>query len=1021
MPIVVNRANGNLSSGDLEALDLTGDDNAIIFGGLALDTGSIATFNTATIGVDQFDTDSSHDQEQPLGTQTFITASGVKAPPTVSGNQTFTQNTTGAFPGVSYHMLDCSGVDPVTPLKEVTAPVTYNNSVPADITYNIDNGGLAILLVSTNIGSAPATIAGWTTFGTEKSISVMSSVRLYYRIAAADEVGATVSPTNGAAARGYSRVWVYNPESAPPPDVTPPVLSVPTSTNPTSVGFVPSVTTDEANGTAYLVVVPDGDSPTPTQVKAGQQSNGSPAEVSESVVVTTTGQIDFSVITDLDMGTDYELYFVHSDASANDSTMVTAAASTNVFGLTALIEHYTIYSGVLNSPHAASNSSGVGYDEETNRVGFIRNNAGIIYEYLASDLTSIEREITLGGNFDDMEGLTYMGNGEIAVCAENGGGYYVYIYDLPTGSTNITIQPKQLLTIADADTVNNNSSLEGITYDKILKIFWAVGEGEEAGSNRRIFRFARPVNTTTDYTSDDPELTIEEPFVAETFFAPYGATGQVFDLSGLSMDMTTGNLLVLSDTGSRLLQLNVDIPESPVVVSELDVTGLFQPEGVEVIDNGRLLVMGETNEYSIREASLVATIPLGLVTETNTSQAISFSGEYQIPIGQTVETMLSQVIQASSGLSLALGQVTETQVGNAITPQLALSQAIGVINELNQSQDISASVELVLSLGLSTEIQIAQQVSDELTFIQSILEANEAATAQTISSALVTGGQINQTNETNSAQGISTSTVLSAEVGRALENNTSFALLSGQTLSLALSEAQESNTPQAFTSSLQLTIPLGRPSSSDIANTISEFLVGSTILNRANETNIVGNITAETVLNVNIGQATETAFSQSVQTNLTTAIDLVIVNEINTAQNITAQVSSPDLQIGLATETLEAQGLLSTVDSILPLSAANETAVSQNITVSLGTSTELQLALESSLAGVLLPTFGDAQLQLSRALETNTALNIVDPFADTISYAILGPITSYKQCLLTSKKETKITSYKKCNLVSEIS
>ena len=1063
MPIVVNRANGNLATGDLEPLDLTGDDNGIIFGGLALDTGGIATFNTATIGADQFVTDSSHDEETAFGTQTFITASGVIAPPTVSGNQTFTQNATGVFNGTGFHMLDVSGINQTTPLKEVSPPSTYNNAPSPDITYSVDSGGLALLIVTTNIGSAPATIPGWTTFGTEKAISIITSVRLYYRIAIADEVDSTVDPMQGASGRGYSRVWVYNPESAPPPDTTPPVLSAATSTNPTSVGFMPAVDTDEANGTLYMVVVPDGDSPTATQVKAGQQSNGSAATISESLVVSTTGTIEFSNITDLDMGTDYELYFVHSDASANDSTMVTAAAATNTFGLTQLIEFYTVYSGVLISPHPASNSSGAGFDEETNRVGMIRNNSAELHEYDASDLTSIVRTVTLNGNFSDMEGVTYMGNGEIAVCAENGGGYYVYIYDLPTGSTDITITPKQLLTISDAGT-DNNSSAEGITFDKVLKVFWVVGEGEQANTPRRIFRFERPLDQNTDYTSDDPELTIVEPFDPEVEFASYGATGATFDLSGLSMDMTTGNLLILSDTGSMLLQVDVTDTANPVVVSELDVTGLFQPEGVEVIDNGRLLVMGETNQYSIREASTTAVISLNQITETNIPQALIFDGAYEIPLNQTVETTLAQLVTVSNQLSESLNQAQHTESAFAFSLDSPLTQAIDFISELDQSLDLTPGTQSSVIINQASEVELSNQVLAELNHIQNLLQATETNTSQLITGLLESGGQIALATEVDSAftMGISSETTLeigqitethtpqslqdvlaggdlislvqetdssfafnlisslSVEIGLSTENNSASPITDQQEFVLEINGAQENDISNSIIADLNNTVSLTIVSESDNSQSVSELLIGATPINLAEETDTPGTLSAETIVGVNVSTAFESMFSQSFTQQISTNVPIDTVSSTEVTTNLTVQTTAPSTEISSVSEINAPQSISGLVDSAVPLTIAQSTEVTNDILVSLGLNITLEQALENELAQDIQFDLGETQVQFSQAFELDVSRNIVDPFADSVSYAILGPITSYKRCTITSKKSTKVSSFKITKLISEI-
>ncbi|MCH9735903.1 MAG: DNRLRE domain-containing protein [Actinomycetia bacterium] len=208
MAIAIVTSDGNLNSAGSFTVDASAD--GVIYGGLALDTGSIATMNGATIGTDNFTNDSSHNNQVTLGTQTFVCASGHDLAPGVSGSQTFTQNTTGAFPGQGYHAFSVTGLNQTTPFKE-SNQVTYNNVAPGAITFDVDNGGLIILLISTNIGT-PQVPAGYTQIGTSKSISVMSDVIVCYRISTATE-STSVTPTmTGGSGRGQSRVWVYNPE-----------------------------------------------------------------------------------------------------------------------------------------------------------------------------------------------------------------------------------------------------------------------------------------------------------------------------------------------------------------------------------------------------------------------------------------------------------------------------------------------------------------------------------------------------------------------------------------------------------------------------------------------------------------------------------------------------------------------------------------------------------------------------------------------------------------------------------------
>lgn len=111
-------------------------------------------------------------------------------------------------------------------------------------------------------------------------------------------------------------------------DATAPTLSSPTTALVNVTTVTPQVDTDEANGTLYVVVVPDGDTPSAAQIKAGQQSDGSAAIDAASQSVSVAGTQVLATLTGLSEETAYELAFVHRDASGNDSDAATAGFTT---------------------------------------------------------------------------------------------------------------------------------------------------------------------------------------------------------------------------------------------------------------------------------------------------------------------------------------------------------------------------------------------------------------------------------------------------------------------------------------------------------------------------------------------------------------------------------------------------------------------------------------------------------------------------------------------------------------------
>jgi hypothetical protein len=104
---------------------------------------------------------------------------------------------------------------------------------------------------------------------------------------------------------------------------TVPTLSGQTVTLVSGTSGTPKVTTTKASGTVYMVCVPNGDSPSVAQIKAGQRSNGTSAIASQSQAVTASGVQTFSTVTGLTTDTPYDFWFVHTN-SEGDSTAVNA-------------------------------------------------------------------------------------------------------------------------------------------------------------------------------------------------------------------------------------------------------------------------------------------------------------------------------------------------------------------------------------------------------------------------------------------------------------------------------------------------------------------------------------------------------------------------------------------------------------------------------------------------------------------------------------------------------------------------
>lgn len=120
------------------------------------------------------------------------------------------------------------------------------------------------------------------------------------------------------------RTWNSGDSAA---DTTAPILTSAVGTATGSTTATVGATTDEANGTMYVVVTTSNTQPSIAQIKAGQNHTGAAAAYASSQAISTTGAKTFSA-TGLTSSTTYYAHLVHTDSAANDSNRITSASFT---------------------------------------------------------------------------------------------------------------------------------------------------------------------------------------------------------------------------------------------------------------------------------------------------------------------------------------------------------------------------------------------------------------------------------------------------------------------------------------------------------------------------------------------------------------------------------------------------------------------------------------------------------------------------------------------------------------------
>jgi len=233
----------------------------------------------------------------------------------------------------------------------------------------------------------------------------------------------------------------------------------------------------------------------------------------------------------------------------------------------------------------ARNLSAITYDADLDRLLGVVNGGPTEIVALSKAGELLERYPLQG--FGDIEGLTYMGGGRVAVSDERA--QQVSIFQLPALPRTIDISEAKFFSLGIA--LNGNKGFEGVTYDA-------------AGDRMFIVKERDPRQL---YEVDGVAASLDGHLQLAVRDRTDWITSQVFatDLSDIHFDAATGHLILLSDESRLVMELSDD----GRMLSYRSLNGLLsdlqrsapQPEGVTIDNDGTLYVVSEPNLfYSFR-------------------------------------------------------------------------------------------------------------------------------------------------------------------------------------------------------------------------------------------------------------------------------------------------------------------------------------------------------------------------------------------------------------------------------------
>ena len=228
-------------------------------------------------------------------------------------------------------------------------------------------------------------------------------------------------------------------------------------------------------------------------------------------------------------------------------------------------------------PKDFSGATFVDYGNGRRRVFIVDNKTNGVYEY---DLQGKYQRTIRGEGFDDIEGVTYLGNDKFALIEERRAEISIVTIDATTTSVNKSedaqvIRPRLQSDATSLNPDGGNAGLEGIAYDTGRNVLYVVKEKK----GRRLYEVRIDGRPGAATRLKEPEKALK---------------AELKDFSGLHFDNASKDFFVISHESNRIARVGRSGPIKGV----LPVDGR-QMEGVTMSPDGAdLVAVGEARQFT---------------------------------------------------------------------------------------------------------------------------------------------------------------------------------------------------------------------------------------------------------------------------------------------------------------------------------------------------------------------------------------------------------------------------------------
>lgn len=227
--------------------------------------------------------------------------------------------------------------------------------------------------------------------------------------------------------------------------------------------------------------------------------------------------------------------------------------------------------------------SGISYDPDRKRLLAVTNAPPIRVLEMDREGTVTAQYPLVG--FEDVEAITYMGDGLVAVTDEVL--QQLVLFHLPEQNGQAVDKRDTQMLALPLNSSANNKGFEGVTYDAANDRLYVAKERDP----RKLYR----VTGVKASLNGKMQISVEDL----SDWVERGVFGK--DISDLHFDERTGHLLVLSDESKLVIELG---PKGEVIsfrtllggISDLKKTAP-QPEGLTLDDEGTMYIVSEPNLF----------------------------------------------------------------------------------------------------------------------------------------------------------------------------------------------------------------------------------------------------------------------------------------------------------------------------------------------------------------------------------------------------------------------------------------